>query len=979
MKSLSRLAVLSVACAACVLGYVSSASAAVTPVYKGTQTLNGSGFENTNDILVTPTNIYTAGIFGTSTVNFDPGGSDPRTPSDYDAYVTKRTIGGGYVWTKTFGGPAGDRVNKIATDASGNLYLAGIFGGTADFDPGPGVVTRTSTSTVSAFLLKLNSDGEFQWVRTFSASTAGNDVVAYSVVVSGTGVIVTGSFKGTTNFNPTGTDNRTASGGNEDLFLSRWNTDGTYGWTKVVGNNNFSEGMALSAHNGYVYVVGYFAAPSTPINFNPDGSSTSTSTGYDAFVSRWSDTGTYGWTRTVRGSGNDNAYAVFANASGVYIGGDFSGSNANFNSTGSDLFTSAGAESSYLIKYTEAGAYQWGRAWGGAGYDSAWVLGGDEHGVLVGGSFYGANFDLDPTAGSDLRSENGSGSGDFYFARYTTGGTYRWGKAIGSTGADGISSLVTGADGNLYVSGYYAGTANFNPDGSDVRSMQGGSGDGFYANWRDVYPTTPGGLATSTATPSAITLTWNPVSTSTSYGLYRATSPGGPSVLATTTPSSTTTFVDSGLAASTTYYYSILSTLEGVNSPTSTEVAATTMPADLVPPIVSLTAPTGGSLASGTVAVAASSSDDIGVVGVTFYRGSTVIGSEDLSAPYQASLDTTLLADGDHVLVAVARDMGDNRTTSSPVTISVDNTAPVRSGGSPSGALSYGTTQATVSISTDEAASCRYAISAGVAYASMTALATTGGTSHAQPVSGLADGSSYAYYLKCRDAAGNVNVADYPVSFSVGTDTDPPLVSDLRTEALTRSSGVVRWVTSEPATTQLTYGTDASYGTTTTLDTTLVTDHRVFLPNLRTSSSYLVRVYSADALGNLATVSGLTLNTRGATTGTTRPRPTQAIPQAIVAPVVLTTSVPGTGSPVSTSLTRDLFLGSTGPDVLVLQRALNRLGFPVAASGPGSRGQETTFFGQATKAAVIALQKARAILPSAGYVGPLTRAYLNAR
>ena len=76
-------------------------------------------------------------------------------------------------------------------------------------------------------------------------------------------------------------------------------------------------------------------------------------------------------------------------------------------------------------------------------------------------------------------------------------------------------------------------------------------------------------------------------------------------------------------------------------------------------------------------------------------------------------------------------------------------------------------------------------------------------------------------------------------------------------------------------------------------------------------------------------------------------------------------------------LKRDLHLGVSGEDVRLLQRILNSNGHAVSPSGPGSMGDETIYFGPATKTAVIRLQAARGISPAAGYVGPITRAYLN--
>ena len=77
-----------------------------------------------------------------------------------------------------------------------------------------------------------------------------------------------------------------------------------------------------------------------------------------------------------------------------------------------------------------------------------------------------------------------------------------------------------------------------------------------------------------------------------------------------------------------------------------------------------------------------------------------------------------------------------------------------------------------------------------------------------------------------------------------------------------------------------------------------------------------------------------------------------------------------------TVLSRDLEAGDVGEDVRTLQAILNRIGFVVAPSGGGSPGEETTYFGAKTKAAVIKYQTARGITPTVGYVGPKTRGAL---
>lgn len=75
--------------------------------------------------------------------------------------------------------------------------------------------------------------------------------------------------------------------------------------------------------------------------------------------------------------------------------------------------------------------------------------------------------------------------------------------------------------------------------------------------------------------------------------------------------------------------------------------------------------------------------------------------------------------------------------------------------------------------------------------------------------------------------------------------------------------------------------------------------------------------------------------------------------------------------------TRDLTIGLTGEDVKELQKFLNKNGFVLAGSGPGSNGNETDMFGGLTRAALIKYQISKGIVPAIGYFGPITRGVVN--
>ena len=113
------------------------------------------------------------------------------------------------------------------------------------------------------------------------------------------------------------------------------------------------------------------------------------------------------------------------------------------------------------------------------------------------------------------------------------------------------------------------------------------------------------------------------------------------------------------------------------NQTTSTIITVTVnnVSSDSTPPTVSMTAPAAGATVSGTVALSANASDNVGVVGVQFLVNGAASGAEDTSSPYSVNWNTTAVANGSYTLSARARDAAGNQTTSASITVTVNNTA----------------------------------------------------------------------------------------------------------------------------------------------------------------------------------------------------------------------------------------------------------------------------------------------------------------
>ena len=151
-----------------------------------------------------------------------------------------------------------------------------------------------------------------------------------------------------------------------------------------------------------------------------------------------------------------------------------------------------------------------------------------------------------------------------------------------------------------------------------------------------------------------------------------------------------------------------------------------------------------------------------------------------------------------------------------------DSTAPVRSAGSPSGIQSSGTTQVTMSLTTDENSTCKYSKTASTTYSSMTNIfSTTASTSHSSIIS-VSNGNSYNYYVRCTDGT-NINSDDYTISFSVASPSTSSssgggggggggssISSDSSTQTSTTTSTTISTSTSAIASTTIATSTSAT-------------------------------------------------------------------------------------------------------------------------------------------------------------------------
>jgi hypothetical protein len=176
----------------------------------------------------------------------------------------------------------------------------------------------------------------------------------------------------------------------------------------------------------------------------------------DVFVAKYSSTtGDHVWSKTVGGTGPDRSGAVAVDSGGnVFLTGYMSVSSGGVDFGGGALF-SAGGPDVFLVKYSSGGAHVWSKRFGGAGTDMGMAVGTDSLGnVVVVGSFDGT-IDF---GGGPLTTAGGR---DLFAARFSPAGQHLWSKRFGGTSNEDVRGVAVDGAGDVFLTGQFLGSINF--------------------------------------------------------------------------------------------------------------------------------------------------------------------------------------------------------------------------------------------------------------------------------------------------------------------------------------------------------------------------------------------------------------------------------------------------------------------------------------------------------------------------------------
>lgn len=199
--------------------------------------------------------VYIVGKFN-GTINFDPENSSSQTTSqsnNYDIFVYKLNSEGDFEWRKTCGGNGIDRANDIALDDSNNVYIVGNFTETVDFNPNSETAIETSFGSTDYFLLKLDSEGIFEWVYTNGGIF--QDLGQKIAIDEEQNILISGQFQDFVQFYSVSY----MSNGLKDIYVQKIDSEGIPLWQQHIGGGGFNQvNSIITTSSGIIYSTGYF-------------------------------------------------------------------------------------------------------------------------------------------------------------------------------------------------------------------------------------------------------------------------------------------------------------------------------------------------------------------------------------------------------------------------------------------------------------------------------------------------------------------------------------------------------------------------------------------------------------------------------------------------------------------------------------------------------------------------------------------------
>jgi len=319
----------------------------------------------------------------------------------------------------------------------------------------------------------------FGWAK--SMGGANNDQ-GYSIATDPSGnVYTTGTFEGTADFDPGAGIFNLVSAGGRDIFVQKLDPLGNLVWAKSMGgaNNEVGNGIAVDG-SGNVYTTGYFegTADFDPnggvINLTPAGGSLA-----DIFVSKLDVSGNFVWAKQMGGTSGDLGQGIAVDGSGnVYTTGYYYSNDADFDPNGGVAgLPLVGIQDIFVSKLDANGNFVWIKGMGSSSNDWGYAITTDGSGNVYTTGFFNNTADFDPSGG--IANLTSAGDYDVFVQKLDASGNFVWAKRMGGTDSDQGFGITVDFFGNIYTTGSFRSTADFDPSGGIANLTSAGITDIF--------------------------------------------------------------------------------------------------------------------------------------------------------------------------------------------------------------------------------------------------------------------------------------------------------------------------------------------------------------------------------------------------------------------------------------------------------------------------------------------------------------------
>ncbi len=255
------------------------------------------------------------------------------------------------------------------------------------------------------------------------------------------------------------------------------------GWVKSMGsiNSDASAGSSITYdRKGNIYVTGVYE---NTVDFDPGiGVTNLISNGKsDFFIQKLDSLGNFLWAKSIGGSGYDNSYSIITDSlDNIYLIGWFENTVDFDPGNGITSLSSNGERDFFILKLNEYGNIVWVKSIGGLDSDIVRSINLDLLGYIYITGYFSNTVDFDPGIGvTNITSKGGC---DIFALKLDSFGNLVWVKSIGGTGTAASMASTIDLSNNIYLTGWYTGTVDFDPSSNIYNISSNGDIDIFILN-----------------------------------------------------------------------------------------------------------------------------------------------------------------------------------------------------------------------------------------------------------------------------------------------------------------------------------------------------------------------------------------------------------------------------------------------------------------------------------------------------------------